>query len=517
MINNKIVPRLNEKYNFCNITKIIIILIILFIIYRLCTYQFDIYKPNSIESFVSLQYNYYGYGNTISLQNTKNKPAYTANQCKFLLDNTYRIDSLIFKFNSGNDVLNRTTKFTNNTNNSNNIFIQYIDGNNNLRYLKTPTITTSPPNLQNLITGSGTNSDLYILNLSNIVDENGLTIYTSQIIMTIGNDILYKIDLYNDSDNFGYIKEYGIFGGTRSLLLKNEYDDISTNLSYYNFSNIVDTTDRHLNNLPNDVRAYIFKYTDNIKIYSLKLNIAQTPQPITTDPPVSPPTATTNNLVSSNTPFYIKIKYSNLIYPSNDFTIDKTYIIRSDINKLFIDNEFIFLEDPIIANQLIFEIQMPPSYNLVISSVAVNGLIPLLNDINDYKRSVNVQLNQANSNDLNLCPNIDTLLETQTKTQQICDNLEYQDKIKSEKLRLERNKQYLLKLKKQQEQVDELNSIIQDLENKRANRDTISDQVRVLQYQKQKGDAASIRDLANQRLESQDNNKLYMDVKLNYT
>ena len=34
---------------------------------------------------------------------------------------------------------------------------------------------------------------------------------------------------------------------------------------------------------------------------------------------------------------------------------------------------------------------------------------------------------------------------------------------------------------------------------------------------KQKGDAASIRDLANQRLESQDNNKLYMDVKLKYT
>ena len=134
------------------------------------------------------------------------------------------------------------------------------------------------------------------------------------------------------------------------------------------------------------------------------------------------------------------------------------------------------------------------------------------------KKNVNlIQSEQADDSGSNICPSINELVDTQTKTQQICDNLEYQDKIKSEKLRLERNKQYLLKLKKQQEQVDELNSIIQDLENKRANRDTISDQVRVLQYQKQKGDAASIRDLANQRLESQDNNKLYMDVKLNYT
>ena len=40
---------------------------------------------------------------------------------------------------------------------------------------------------------------------------------------------------------------------------------------------------------------------------------------------------------------------------------------------------------------------------------------------------------------------------------------------------------------------------------------------RVLQYQNQKGIASSVRDLANQRLESQSNNQLYLDVNINGT
>ena len=100
-------------------------------------------------------------------------------------------------------------------------------------------------------------------------------------------------------------------------------------------------------------------------------------------------------------------------------------------------------------------------------------------------------------------------------TLQICDTLEYQDKVKSEKIRLERNKQYLLKLKNQQQQIDQLNSVIEELDSKRQARAEIADQARVLQYQNQKASASTIRDLANQRLESQANNQLYMDFKIN--
>ena len=115
----------------------------------------------------------------------------------------------------------------------------------------------------------------------------------------------------------------------------------------------------------------------------------------------------------------------------------------------------------------------------------------------------------------NVCPNINVLANSQNTTQKICDNLEFQDKTKSEKLRLERNKQYLLKLKNQQEQIDQLNNVIQTLETQRANRALTSDKVRVLQYQKQAEDASIVRDLANQRLMSQENNQLYLDVKIN--
>ena len=177
---------------------------------------------------------------------------------------------------------------------------------------------------------------------------------------------------------------------------------------------------------------------------------------------------------------------------------------------------YIFLDEPVIVNKLIFKIQNTMNNTFILNNVDINYIVPTKDDINNFKKYINVQSNQQTNDTTNICPNIDTLIETQTKTQQICDNLEYQDKIKSEKIRLERNSQYLLKLKNQQEQIDELNSVIQDLETKRDKRYNTADQVRVLQYQKQKEDASTIRDLANQRLESQDKNKLFMDVNLNY-
>jgi len=234
----------------------------------------------------------------------------------------------------------------------------------------------------------------------------------------------------------------------------------------------------------------------------------------------------------TNSPFNITIKYNNTIYPQNDFTIGNSiktsvYKVRSDLNKIEINqnHSFIYLTEPIIANKITFIVEKVSSsldqntiISLKINDIKVIGKMPQDSDISDYKRTVNM-VSQSSTSDsssnTNVCPSINELINTQTKTQSICDNLEYQDKVKSEKLRLERNKQYLLKLKDQQEQVDQLNIVIQDLENKRQARAKTNDQVRVLQYQKQKADASTIRDLANQRFESQDKNKLYMDVKIN--
>ena len=112
------------------------------------------------------------------------------------------------------------------------------------------------------------------------------------------------------------------------------------------------------------------------------------------------------------------------------------------------------------------------------------------------------------------CADIDKIVEQQNTTQQICDSLEFQDKTKLEKLRIERNKQYLIKLQNQQQQIDQLNTVIQTLDTQRQSRAQVSDQVRALQYKKQQNDAGTIRDLSNQRLDSQANNQLYFDVNV---
>ena len=134
----------------------------------------------------------------------------------------------------------------------------------------------------------------------------------------------------------------------------------------------------------------------------------------------------------------------------------------------------------------------------------------------NYKKTVNALLTAAQTNEkLDVCPNVDDLISKQNQAQAICDNLDYQDRIKSEKIRLEKNKQYLIKLQEQQKQIDQLNAVIQSLDGKRNMRAKNMDMARLVQYQQQKGTASTIRDLASQRLQSQANNQLYMDVNIN--
>jgi len=492
----------SKLFNFC---KLIAILLALFIIYRVSTNYITNTRPyndttkinkNTIEHFAGI--NYSNYGNVLSLKDTQNRPIYSNNQAIYDLDNVYRIDTLVFMFNTAVSTNTNTDPTPIYNKESMSLYIQYMDGGGNMRYLKpkTSTITTSPPNLASLVTNN-------IIKVSDIIDENSLTVYTSKIIVIVG-DSTNKIMNYIDASGNGYIKEYGIYGGDRSLFLKSDYDILNNNLKNV-YINTPIITSGATSDIKNIAFNKIYNNGNNMKIYSIQLTIAQ---------PVLATAA-----VPSSKPFYITIKYNNSLYPANTFTINKEYIIRNDINKLTstATTAFIFLNEPIIANNLIFEVKNEATYTLSIGGITINGIDPTPTDITDFKRTVNVSLNNNNNveGDINLCPNIDNLIEKQTKTQQICDNLEYQDKIKSEKLRLERNKQYLIKLKNQQEQIDDLNKVIQELENKRQARANIADQTRVLQYQKQKGDASTIRDLANQRIESQDKNKLFMDLNIN--
>ena len=504
MVSNKTTTFIeNKKFN--NILKVIFLLIVLFIIYKYFTSNINHKKNDSYEHFTSaMPYTYYG--NVITLKNQLNKPEYIGNQCIFELDDIYRIDTLIFYFNYNT---HNNTKYTPDQS----IYIQYLDGNGKLRYIKSGNNRLdSPPSIHTDsnpgVLGSGMNDRPYYLSLTNITDEQNLPVYTSKIIILIGtlnksnssNNI--SISEYNDPTGYGYVYSYGIFGGSRKLLNKTSYDSIAKSLSKAMSSSVTTVVDAK-HQISTLTFANVNTNTNSdMQIYSIKLMLAQTPAPILAKRPSGP--------------FNINIQYNNSIYLSNNFNITNTYKIRSDLNQLSDNNSiFIFLDEPIIANTLIFKINNISNYTLTIESITINGSLPTADDIIDFKRNVNTMLS-SNGETTDVCPNINDLLEKQSKTQSICDNLEFQDKVKSEKVRLERNKQYLLKLKDQQDKIDELNNVIQDLETKRSARAVTADQARLLQYQNQKGNVSTVIDLANQRLASQDKNKLYMDLKLNY-
>ena len=513
-----------EKYNLSNIIKVCIILVILYLIARVFIPKSVINNtiPAIVENFDNLN-NGTIYGNELSLNEPKNTPTYFNNTCVLSLAGIYRIDTLKFIFNTNvntnTNTDNNISGYTSNTP----IFIKFQDGNGNMRNVTTTSHTDSPPDFANNVS-----SDMS-LTLNSITDENGAPIYTSKIILTIG-DSSNNISTFTDNIGNGYISKFGIYGGDRKLLTLTDYTTLSTTLTNTPFLQRTEQKST-LTQSSNTINTYTFANGNNLMIYSMQLNITQSN--ISTTPSSTSPSETSEQFTTTESPFNVKITYSNTLYPDNNFPISKTYIIRSDSNKLKgssagATSSFIFLVDPIIANSITFSItnvnnindnnNNPPGFQtLIINSISVLSKSASAQDISDYKKNVNSALNSVESADQNgnICPNINELVDKQNKTQQICDNLEYQDKTKAEKLRLERNKQYLLKLKNQQEQIDQLNNVIQSLETQRENRAKISDQVRVLQYQKQAGDASTIRDLANQRLESQANNKLFLDVKLN--
>ena len=469
MISNKL-NNLIEKYKLTEIIKIVLLLIVLLLVFRI----FIDSSEKIYEGFEQLG-NGNIYGNAISLNDPTNMPIFENKNCTFILNNTYRIDTLVFKFNAAKT-------FT----------LSFTDGNGNIKNIKGSSSTGSPPTF----TASSTP---FLRTITNITDENNSPVYTSKIILSTTDTI---------SDNI--LTSFGIYGGDRKLPTLTDYTDL-TNTLVLNSS-----LTRQTPTTPSSTSAidtYTFSNQNNSTdsmIYAIKLNL-----------PLPNITSTT----LTEMPFNIEITYENSIYYKNIFTVNTKYIVRNDYKVDDRNSAFIFLTEPIIANKITFSIPKintkPTSsqFSLNITSISLLNKIPSPNNITDYKKTINLIQNAQNdtSNDTNICPSINEIVDTQTKTQQICDNMEYQDKVKSEKLRLERNKQYLLKLKDQQEQIDQLNNVIQELEDKRQARAQVSDQVRVLQYQKQKSDASTVRDLANQRLESQANNQLYVDVNFSNT
>ena len=535
--------KLINTYKLTDIIKVCIILIVFFLIYNLFKNSNTntivknrstpvISKQNKhIEGFES--FGYTNYGNQIILQDYQQKPVYSNNTCSFKFNGVYRLESLTLivnvnlNINTSNTANNNITPYKDNITN---IYIQYEDGNGNLKYIKTKTNTESP---NKFIIDNNVNS----LNIYDITDENNAIVYTSKIIVIFG-DIQNKIDNYIDINGIGYISKFAFWGSSRDMMSKSEFE-LNNSMLYtiifgsdINNNNSVNPNSNYDNTSNSD--KFIFTHTTDYYIYGILLNyniISEIPATQTSAAVAS----TTDSYSLTSNPFKLSILYNNSIYSGNNFNMisyyarNDPYIIQDSLipnpnpNPNPIISQYIIFTKPIIANKL--EIKIPrvsinnsSNYKKIsIKNLNCFGTVPTLDNVSDYKRVVNTLLNSSQSQSLDICPSVDELVTKQNQVQQICDNLEYQDKVKSEKIRLEKNKQYLLKLKEQQQQVDQLNQVIQTLETKRSERDKTADISRVLQFQHQKGLASSVRDLANQRLESQSNNQLYLDVNINGT
>jgi hypothetical protein len=517
--------RIVDKYQLSNLIKVLILLIILYVLARIFIPSFNkltseltssisqagnFIKPQPMLEGFSSKIGSECYGNQIILQDPNNNPIYNGNKVTFGLNDTYRMEGLLLKFNS-NPNTNTTNGAISSFNNNNLVInIQYEDGNGTLKYVTNGSSTSSLPNFSSNITGVGNSASPYSLALTTngLVDEYGLIVYTSKIVITIG-DSSNKMDTFSDRNGNGYISNFALWGSSRDMPSKSDFNKLNFNTEL--FTNTTSTTA-----VVQNINTYNFTHPSDYLVYGIAL-------------PYSFNQVNSPNKTSS--PFVLSLSYTNGLYPGNIFNINQKYYIRND-SRMYPDNAtnitYIIFPLPIIARTIIVSIPQVniigdnSSTNMLALTIANNqnmscyGNSPTNTDIATYKKTVNLLLNAANTTEkLDVCPSMDELMSKQNQAQAICDNLDYQDRIKAEKIRLEKNKQYLLKLQEQQKQIDQLNSVIQTLDSKRQIRDKNTDMARLLQYQQQKQTASTVRDLANQRLQNQAANQLYMDVNIN--
>jgi hypothetical protein len=553
--------RIIDKYKLTNILKIAMVLIVLVLLARSFIPSFStssstsaISKPSLgvidvdnmkitngagldkggagggagyIEGFTNMSYVYYG--NQLTLQDPTNKPIYRGNTCTFNFDGMYRIEALTIIFNEQNNINTNSSVKAFKNNNNLPVYIQYQDGNGNLRYIQSTNNTGSIPNFNNNtdLTSTSTSTQTYQVSKNKLVDENNLAIYTSSIVITVG-DTSNKIDSYQDVCGNGYISKFSFWGSTRDMLSQTDFEQLAPSLGTQTF--VASQNNANNFNQASNTDSYTFTNSSDFLTHGLALTYTTaqlSPTNTTTTTPNTTSTASSCSTPPLNTdgPFKLSITYDNGLYPGNNFKINQSYIVRND--PLALPNptskSYIQFSQPLIAKSITITV---PRANIMdgsgrtvrlnITGLGAYGVTPSNTDITNYQKNVNLALTSGQSSkNQDVCPSMDELVSKQNQAQAVCDNLEYQDKIKAEKIRLEKNKQYLLKLQQQQQQIDQLNTVIQTLDTKRQSRATANDQARVLQYQQQRGTASTIRDLANQRLQSQAANQLYMDVNIN--
>jgi len=347
--------RIVDKYKLTNILKISIILIILALLARafipyaaavdskqisrivkinkqsasMANPMFGLIDVNNmqisnggVEGFTNMSYTYYG--NQLSLQDPTNKPIYRRNTCTFNFDSIYRIEALQIMFNNQSISGSTVKPFINNSNLP--IYVQYQDGNGNLRYIQSSNNTGGIPNFNNAtdLQSSG------MISKGSLVDENNLAIYTSSIVITVG-DISNNIDSYQDSCGIGYVSNWAFWGSTRDMLSKTDFEQMAPSLATQTFT-AASSNNTSFNQATN---TDTYSFTNSNDFMTCGLALTYSVVSISPTNQSTPAIPTTNSMCPTNPmntdgPFKISVSYNNGLYPGNNFKINRTYIIRND-------------------------------------------------------------------------------------------------------------------------------------------------------------------------------------------
>lgn len=457
--------------NIYNLLKLAIIIIIIVLLFRLfySTKKYEGFQ-NNIEDKI--------FGNLYNVTDVSYNSSKT--ECTLIFQEKIRLDSLILKLGRmDNDEIIMEPVNILYKDDENNYEENYIYNNDEINHI----IDTK---------------DLVVLR--NPFNKFALPILTNSI----------KIKLLGES-SFTILKHW--IYGMNLISINREYFANSRGEKMI-AENISSSTDLKQ---PNH-EIYKYSFDDNIKCFAISFKIE-----FTTD-------IINDNNSRMNMIVPVEIHYKGLD--------EGSYKIESIFNTNdFVSKTIIYLPTPIITNTIY--IKVPKQHNVGGTNIYVKGISDetMIGSKQDSKSFQNK--NSKNSNNSksskksknnkrenfqgsfdsgysadDMCPSLEAMEEKLKLSDQICARLEYNDKIKNERIKLERNKQYIFKLKQQDEEIKKLENIVISLQDKRENRDVYNDALRLSQMEKQKRQAATIQDLAQDRVNHRKSNVVNIDVNL---
>lgn len=464
---------MKQNNSINNLLKIGIIITIFVLLYRLFKSSFDkINLINNNEGFQnseSVRASDRIYGNLYNVTDVSYNTDKT--ECILTFQEKIRLDSLILKLEKENvnDVILEP------------VVLLYKDGENNF----------DENFIQNNDELNHTLDDNKLVVLKNPLNKFALPIVTNAI----------KVKLLGESTFV--VKKHWIYGMVENSMSRTAFANF--NGRPMTAPNISSSTDIKQPN------HEIFKYSfdKNIKCYAVSFKVS-----FNTD-------IISGNASRLNMSVPVEIHYKGL--DGGSYKIENTFNTND-----FVSTTMLYLPAPILTNTIF--IKIPKQFDIQGTNIYINGISDekfiateeeAFTDNKNNSRRKTIKRKEKFQGDFSdgysaddVCPSLEAMEEKLRLTDQICARLEYNDKIKNERIKLERNKQYILKLKQQDDEIKKLENIVRSLQDKRENRDAYNDALRLAQLEKQKRQAATIQDLAQERVNHRKSNVVNVDVNL---